>query len=397
MRSSTVLSFLCMTALGIWGCGSSEAPQSASPTAANQSQAAAPQTAPAESAGGVVAAEWDGGGKVYLSDIDNIVRPAQLMAMYNPPEGVSWVDVIAQKRKSSIEMLVDNYLLIAEAKDRGLEMTPAEKEQALNEFKSQFETEEDYQKNLASAGQSEDQIIEVLANIGLGKKCMEDERKRIEDSITEETMKEYYDNHIDMFTPPARSSVNRVVIEQNDKRSLQEAKDLADSLYAQVKEQIASATDFAGKRKVLQQFAYKYSDTPDGSYNYGYCIIYHTQGMETAYGKEFLEEVLKTPVEELSSVVPTLNGYGFFLVKDKTPSTIQPYDSKTVQTMLPQMMKKEKLEQWRNELHEKYHVRILEDNLRLNVPEPDTISGATTTRKASIGEPELSPTLVGVQ
>ncbi|MBZ0258803.1 peptidyl-prolyl cis-trans isomerase, partial [bacterium] len=180
----------------------------------------------------------------------------------------------------------------------------------------------------------------------------------------------YYESQIDKFTPPPRSMINRVVVEANEERTLEQAKEMADDLHAQVQALIASATDFAGKRKVIQQYAYQYSDTPDGSYNYGYCIIYHLDGIEETFGKEFVDEVLKTPEGELSPVVPCVNGYGFFLVKEKESMGVQPFDSPPVQALLPQLIMQEKLESWRESLRKKYQVNIHKDQLRQNLPEP---------------------------
>ncbi|MBZ0256157.1 hypothetical protein K8I31_08850, partial [bacterium] len=140
------------------GSGSPSSDQvSSSPT--NSVSGAAPQRS-----NDAIVAEWSGG-KIYLSDVDNIIRPGQMMSTYRLQENIKWEDVIAQKRESMIEMLLDNYLLNAEANDLGLELTDAEKEALLREFKSQFETEEEYQKHIQDANQTEDQLVNILGNI----------------------------------------------------------------------------------------------------------------------------------------------------------------------------------------------------------------------------------------
>jgi hypothetical protein len=362
-----VLCLLVPVGMNSCGPGSSSNDQSESPTKTIESTGGAPQ------AKGSVVAEWNGG-KIYLSDVDNIIRPEQMMATYRLQENIQWEDVIAQKRDSMVDMLLDNYLLNAEAVARGLALTGAEKEAMLREFKSQFETEEEYHKHLQNANQTEEQLVGILENIQLGRKCMEDEKQRVRDSLTPDVLKAYYEKEIDKFTPPPRSMINRVVIEAKEDRTLEEAKEMAVDLHAQVQALIAAATDFAGKRKVIQKYAYQYSDTPDGSYNYGYCILYHLDGIEEAYGQEFVDEVLETPEGELSPVVSCVNGFGFFLVKEKESMGIQPFNSPPVQALLPQLIMQEKLESWRESLRENYQVKIYKEQFRLNLPEPPSLN-----------------------
>lgn len=126
----------------------------------------------------------------------------------------------------------------------------------------------------------------------------------------------------------------------------------------------------------MQQYAYQYSDTPDGSYNYGYCILYHAEGIDNAYGAEFVAEVLKTPEGELSPVVACVNGYGFFLVKEKQSVGVQPFEAPPVQALLPQMMMQERLEAWRESLRDTYQVKIHQEALRQQLPNPASVTPA---------------------
>ncbi len=369
MRAICVFALSVLLPIGLLSCGPGQ--ETTGPTADTTGE---PLQQP-DRANDLAAAEWSGG-TIYLSDIDNIVRPEQMMATYRLQEDVRWEDVIAQKRESMVNMLLDNYLLIEEANTRGLSLSDADKEALLREFKGQFETEAEYQKHIAEAQQTEEQLVRILSNIQLGRLCMEDQKRSVRESLTPEVLQEYYKTQIDKFTPPARSEVNRVVIEAKDGQALEQAKEKALDLHAQVQALIAAATDFAGKRKVIQQYAYQYSDTPDGSYNYGYCIIYHTEGIEKAYGEEFVAEVLQTPEGELSPVVPAVNGYGFFLVKVKQSAGVQPFEAPQVQAILPQMLMQEKLEAWRESLRQKYQVKIKKDVLREQLPDPANVTPA---------------------
>lgn len=348
------------------GCSDAQPPAPESDTSTSAVEGASTPSGPEP--GETVAASWSGG-YVYLSDIDQVVKPEQLMQTIDLQGRAEWPDVIASKRREAVDTLVNNYILNAEAHARGLTISDAEKDAMLSQFKSTFETEDDYREQLAQAGQSEEQMINTLVNLRLNQKCLEEQKEAIRQGITPEQIKAYYEEQIDRFTRPALSEINRIVILADDETSMEEAKTETETLYAEVKALVDSATDFAAKRKVMQEYAYKHSDTPDASYNYGYCILYHTPDVDEAFGAEFVEEVLETPVGELSPVVPAAGGYGFFLVKKKTESVVQPFDEPTTQNLLPQMMMVERFEEWRDSLRERYEVQVFEDALRSELPE----------------------------
>lgn len=351
---------ILMATLLLIACGSEtqQSAQAPTPTQTNQ------EPTPGEEQ--VVIAEWNDG-NLLLGEIDSIAQIDRKLAAVSLPQDVSKQDFIKSERQQVVRDLLDNYLLIAEAKANGLEVTEAEKEELLRQFKSQFQTEEQYQENLESAGQTEESLKEVLANIELGRKCMEHQQKQLLESLTPETMRNYYQDHIeDKFTIPGRYDINRVVIFPNDERTREEAKQLAEKYYQEVKAKIASATGFDAKRKVMQDYAYQYSDGPEASYNYGYCIHYDTPNASKEYSPEFVQSLRQTEVGELSDVVPNAEGYGFFLVKEKSDAYVQPFESETVQKLIPRMMLREKLQEWKQGLYEKYQVEI--HNERFNMP-----------------------------
>lgn len=310
-----------------------------------------------------VVARWNGG-TVYLSEIDAMIQPERALETIQLPAGTDPADYVYQQRSQTIETLINNYLLIQEARKRGLSISEPEKEQLLRNFKGQFRTEDEYTQNLAASGQTEDQLVAVLANIALGRKCVEDQQRRVMESLTPQRKQKYYEENIAMFTPPARSAFNRVVIEANETRSREDAKALATTLHAQAMEEMAELETFKDRRKVIQDMAVAHSDAPEAQYNYGYCLLYHMPNSDTAFTRDFLDELSRTPIHALSGVVQTASGYGFFLMQEKTESFIQPFDSDTVQKMLPRMMLQAEMEAWHNDLMDTYDVWIDEEKLR---------------------------------
>ncbi len=327
-----------------------------------QSSAKLEKNSSPASASDLLVAEWTGG-KVYLSQIDQIIamRIHQMMQVNKDPSLVK--KMIEKERRSALDTLTENYLLLQEAQNRNLAISPVEQERYLREFRENFNTEEEYNDRLQQAGQTEEDLIRTLSTVKLGPKCIEDQVEKIQAGMTEEVMKDYYDKNIQLFSPPARWEINQVVIKSNDNRSMDEAKALAERLRREVKEKIDSLQTFPEKRKVIQECAIKYSDTPDAQYNYGYVIIYDHEMFKEKYSKEFFEELAKVKIGELSGLVPFEDGFAFFLVKEQVPASVHTYDSDLIQSTLPKKYLKDKLDEFKENLKVKYNLHIYEENL----------------------------------
>jgi hypothetical protein len=181
----------------------------------------------------------------------------------------------------------------------------------------------------------------------------------------------YETNKTNYFSPPGTVLFNWIVIQANESRSLEQAKDMTEMLYLKAKSQVESATDFVGRRKVIQDFAAEYSDHPSGDYNKGF-MFYYTKGdhWDSLHG-ELQTEIVRCPVKELSRVVQVDDSsFGFFIVKEKTDSYVQPYDSDTVKKLLPNMIMEEEWKKWRQNLYDRYNLEIYDDKLNAPFPIP---------------------------
>ena len=150
------------------------------------------------------------------------------------------------------------------------------------------------------------------------------------------------------------------------KRSLKDAEVLAQKLHQDVKEKIETKDTFKEKRKVIQDCAFQHSDATEAKYNWGYIVIYHDrEKAPKSYTREFLEAAKTTPVGELSDVIRTKHGYGFFLVKNQFSSNTHSFDSDTIQKMLPNMIREEEMKKWHDELKEKFQFKGYYDRLKM--------------------------------
>lgn len=358
----------------VWAAACGEKPVPEKPVAETEitpAQEATPAAAgrlestPAASAD-PLAAEWDGG-RISLSQIDNILAPRMAQIVEYASGTARLEEIVASERRKTLDVLLENYLLIQEAFSRKLSVTPAKKDELLRGFRGKYETGEQYQNALRQAGQTEAGLVQILSNIELSRLCIEDEQKKIQRGITPEVMREFYDQHTEEYcTQPGTSKVNWVVIQAGEKRTLEEAESLARKLHGEVRQKIAGLVgDVTAQRKVLQEYAKNYSDDFSGKYNYGYLFLYHKDPWWSQYSQAFRDQVVKCGVGDLSEVVPVLeNSFGFFLVFEKTPSVVQPFESEPIQSILPNLMLKLKMDDWRESLKKKYHVKLYEETLK---------------------------------
>ncbi|HOJ59458.1 MAG TPA: peptidylprolyl isomerase [bacterium] len=321
-----------------------------------------------------VAVEWDGG-RITLSQIDNILGPRMAQIIEYASGTARLEEILAAERRKTLDVLLENYLLIQEANARHLSVTPARQDELVRGFRGRYETAEEYENALRQAGQSEAGLTQILSNIELGRLCIEDEQKKIKESITPEAMREFYDQHTEEYcTQPGYSKVNWVVIQAGEKRTLEEAESVARRLHAEVKEKLAGLIgDVTAQRKVLQEYAKEYSDDFSGKYNYGYLFLYHKDPWWSQYTQAFRDQVMKCEVGDLSEVVPVLeNRFGFFLVFEKALSVVQPFESEPIQSILPNLMLKLRMDDWRENLKKKYNVKLDEAVLKRPRSVPST-------------------------
>ncbi len=324
----------------------------------------------------LLAAEWMGG-KILVSQVDHILGSRLAQIVEGVTGEVRLKEILLKERKLVLDTLIDNYLLIQEAHNRNLQLSDVQKEQILKQVRSKFDTKEQYEESLQKAGQSEEDLLRVMTNIELGKQCVEEEKARLSEQITPQSLREYYDLHIsDRFTPPARSDINWVMIKQTEKRTLEEAKNLATRLHEEVQAKLQGLDKLDERRKVIQDYASQYSDHVTGKYNYGFINLYHGVPGWDKFDPEFRKslETLTKPGE--FSPVLKIDGqsYGFYLVYNFNPSRVSLFESKSVQDMLPNMVLFEKMEEWRNNLKKNFGLILYEENLSII---PDSIPSAS--------------------
>lgn len=374
-----------IAALFVISCGKKSEDQSAEPTPKTVTSTKKLDSKPAFT-GDKVVATWDNG-KIYLSQIDKLLyNRFSVVQRLDALSGLT-KDHLAAERRAILDKLIDNYMMMLESDKEGIALSASDKELLIKQLRGMFNSEEEYQQNLKESGQSESEYINVLGSMKRIELCLRQKEQELRDAITPDDLRKYYDENLSKFTPPHRTQFNEVVIRANKGRSLEQAKQLAEKLHAEVKTKMDAASDLKEKRKAIQDCAYNYSDGENGKYNYGYTILYLDAQAQAIYDKTFLDALKSQPVSTLSDVVRNKNEYVFFWVTEQLPSVSQKFESPSVQKTIPNLIVEKEMKEWKTSLRDAYHCRILDENLSnsaycgpvIDASATDEIGAASTT------------------
>lgn len=150
--------------------------------------------------------------------------------------------------KEALDQAIEHYLLFNEAKSLGITIPEEEVEKRLNEIRRQYGSTEEFQRRLESAGYTisdlRDRIRRQMFAISLGlNKRRQFEREAV---VTEKDMKEYYEQHVDMFRYEERYRIRRIFIQADQSGASRNA---AREKLAKLKEEINGGKSFADVAK----------------------------------------------------------------------------------------------------------------------------------------------------
>jgi len=156
---------------------------------------------------------------------------------------------MAEKLKNeALESMIDKRLIEAELEKSDVSATDAELEEAFQDFRDNFPTDQKYQDFLDKTGTSEKEMKGNISKDVRLKKILR-EKKGIE--VTEKDAKEYYEKNKDRYKEPEKVKARHILI-KTDNKSEKEAKKKAEELLKKAKKE---GTDFA-------ELAEKHSEGP---------------------------------------------------------------------------------------------------------------------------------------
>ena len=204
---------------------------------------------------------------------------------------------IVQFKKSILDNLVNRELLYIEASKNPPKDLNKQVDEKLNQIKTNFKSEEDFQNYLSKMNTSEKEVRNNLSkNI-----ILENYVKSIADKITisDKEIKEYYNKNKDEFKQKEQVRASHIIILSKNGEKMAEEK--INKIY----NEIINGLSF-------EEAAKKYSE--DGSANVGGDLGFFERGKMV---KEFEDVAFNTKVGEISKPFKTEFGYHVLMVTDK--------------------------------------------------------------------------------
>ncbi|MCK4463333.1 MAG: peptidylprolyl isomerase, partial [Candidatus Omnitrophica bacterium] len=241
-------------------------------------------------------------------EVDRKVAPLyeQYKTMYENSELMEKLKVVY---KSVLEQLINDKLVISEARRRGVEITAKEIDDELNKVTKRFASDEEFYLTLDKQGISVEELKENYKSSFMAKKLI-DVEIGAKVTITPIEIIGYYDNHKQEFMSPEMIKVRSILIKIKKDRGSEASLNLAKEILGRLQK----GEDFAEIAKV-------YSDG-----------LYASSGGEIGYIKrgemiKRIDSVIFGLKEgETSEMLRTDLGFHFFKVEDKKEARLMDFD-----------------------------------------------------------------------
>jgi peptidyl-prolyl cis-trans isomerase SurA len=207
---------------------------------------------------------------------------------------------MAEAKDMILDQLIDDKLILAEAKRQKIEATDKEIEIKLQEIKNRFETEEQFREILARQNISLTELRDRLKSDIIKSKLV---RREVgwKIAVTPSEVRDYYDTHIEDFTEPEKRRVLNIVIKKTKKGR---AKDETIFLIKKIKELIEQGQDF-------EELAKEYSEGAHAKKGGHLGLVEKGQMIE-----EIDDAIFLLKVGEISDIVESSIGYHIFKVSE---------------------------------------------------------------------------------
>ncbi len=206
-----------------------------------------------------------------------------------------------KEKIQAIEQLIDGYLLLKSALKSQIDVTEAELDEELVEFKMQFNSENEFTTKLAKNQINLEIIKKRLKNNILIKKYINKKFPK-DKKVSEEELKKIYKKNISSFKSENKIRASHILVQRNDKAGLKEIK--------KIRKEIKTKEDF---KKMALECSECPSNCTEGD------LGYFQRGKMV---KPFEEAAFSLKVGEISKPVKTKFGYHIIMVTDKKEKSV---------------------------------------------------------------------------
>ncbi|NQT22172.1 MAG: peptidylprolyl isomerase [Candidatus Omnitrophica bacterium] len=240
--------------------------------------------------------------------------------------------------KGLLEQLVNDKLIVSEAKRRGIRVPKEEVEAELDNIKERFKTEQEFYLVLDKQGISINELEDNYKNAIIAKKLIDLEiGPKIQ--VTPIEIIRYFKNHMDEFAVPEVAKVRSILIRVKDGRGSEEALTLTEDIILQLK----SGDGFDEIAKVYSE---------DSRASSGGDMGYVKKGEMM---KKIDDVLFALDIGEYSEVIRTDIGFHIFFVEDKRPPQNKTFDE--VKSRIEEIIFNQKIQKKLKEYIEKLRAK----------------------------------------
>lgn len=278
---------------------------------------------------------------ITLSDLNERLQP--IIAKYEQSySGAELLENLAKAEEYWLNQLIENKLILQEAQRKEIAVSDEEVEQRVEQIKSDFDSDMQFNIFLESQGMNIDELKRNIAdNIKVTKTTMHI-RQKAQQKISPVDIARFYEEHKDEFAEEPKVHVLHILI----RSSGDDAADLAQAEKAL--ELIKSGEDF-------KSVAREYSQGPHAARGGDLGFLAHGQHIP-----EIDDAAFKLQVGEVSDIIQSSLGYHIIMVKQKKKERIKPFVE--VQDEIENRLLKEKArdiwDEWMNGLKEKAFIEV---------------------------------------
>ena len=253
----------------------------------------------------------------------------------------------AMLRKEILDELINEKLMLMEAKRIGIAITDGQIESELSNLKKKLNPAANFESLLAQEKLTREEFREKLREQLLLRKVVEIQLRGKVNIPSEEEARQFFEKNSESFREPESIAVSEIVVKvEGEAKWLEAAKKIED-----IHERLLKGEDFAALAK---QYSYAPSSSRGGSLgfiNLGELL------------PEFENAISTLKVGETSSIIKTKTGFHIIRLESRKKAYQKQFANvrKKIESQLYRLRMEQALREWVKELQEKAYIKTIEN------------------------------------
>jgi hypothetical protein len=215
-----------------------------------------------------------------------------------------------QVKNQTMQTALQIAWIVGEANRQGITFTDTEVQQSLQQIKSQFKTQAEYEQARDQAGLTEADVVE-RAKLQLIQNKIQDNIQNSVGTVSTDDARKFYESAKSQFTQPAKRTIR--IVQNNDPHQINLA-------YQALRTDDSDAN--------WQKVAAQYSTDPTSKDKGGL----RTDVVPGSFQQPLDDDIFKAPLHEIQGPVHTSTGNFVFEVVSATPEHVQGFDDTATST-----------------------------------------------------------------